>query len=205
MKERGLLLSKDLRDKSRSGEKTQTRRLAKLCEKDYSTWGDEAIAAVIRHHAPYQVGDHLYLQEPYQILRGHIANAISNGKHGFIGTYLDDDSLLDGVVTGPEMNKWLGRKCPHMKTSSRFMYKSLARTWFEVTDVSVERLHDIDPYNDIKAEGVDNGKSNPAMGTRHANMQRRAFANLWDSTSKVKWADNPWVWVYGYKRINKSV
>ena len=89
------------------------------------------------------------------------------------------------------------------------MPKEAARLFLRVTGVRVERLKDIDGHGILK-EGIDNGKSNPAMGTRWENMQSMAFAELWNSTLKPAdlplygWAANPWVWVIEFERISKD-
>lgn len=89
------------------------------------------------------------------------------------------------------------------------MPKEAARLFLRVTGVRVERLKDIDGHGILK-EGIDNGKSNPAMGTRWENMQSMAFAELWNNTIKPSdralygWAANPWVWVIEFERISKD-
>lgn len=89
------------------------------------------------------------------------------------------------------------------------MPKEAARLFLRVTGVRVERLKDIDGHGILK-EGIDNGKSNPAMGTRWENMQSMAFSELWNSTLKSAdlplygWAANPWVWVIEFERISKD-
>lgn len=89
------------------------------------------------------------------------------------------------------------------------MPKEAARLFLRVTGVRVERLKDIDGHGILK-EGIDNGKSNPAMGTRWENMQSMAFAELWNSTLKSAdlplygWAANPWAWVIEFERISKD-
>lgn len=92
---------------------------------------------------------------------------------------------------------------------SIYMPCEAARLFLRVTGVRVERLKDIDGHGILK-EGIDNGKSNPAMGTRWENMQSMAFAELWNSTLKPAdlplygWAANPWVWVIEFERISKD-
>lgn len=89
------------------------------------------------------------------------------------------------------------------------MPREAARLFLRVTGVRVERLKDIDGHGILK-EGIDNGKSNPAMGTRWENMQSMAFAELWDNTVKPEdratygWEANPWVWVIEFERISKD-
>jgi len=89
------------------------------------------------------------------------------------------------------------------------MPKKAARLFLRVTGVRVERLQEITGH-DVLAEGVDNGRSNPAMGKRWENMQRMAFSDLWNSTVKkadlprYSWAADPWVWVIAFERISRE-
>ena len=86
------------------------------------------------------------------------------------------------------------------------MPKEAARIFLRVTDVRVERLQAISGYG-VLAEGVDNRKSNPAMGIRWENMQRTLFQDVWNSTISKKdmdqygWVANPWVWVIEFERV----
>lgn len=90
---------------------------------------------------------------------------------------------------------------------SIFMPREACRLFLKVKNVRVERLQEISGQ-DVLAEGVDNGKSNPTMGVRWENMQRMAFRELWDGLNKQRgygWDVNPWVWVIEFERVNKPV
>ena len=225
MKERGLILTKENRLASVEGRKTQTRRVIKpqpeyqdgyrywwkgdwdtrggpragVCThgtpgNGEATWPLEEIA----EHAPYQIGDHLYMLEPYQII-------LNASYLDVCGNYQDDGGKFSKVLSVEEFKKWSNRKKPHMKTSSRFMYKSLARYWFEVTQVRCERVQDING-EDCIAEGVE--KHGAYYGPSYLQPSgfgpRGAFKYLWDSINEKRgygWDKNPWVWVYKYKRI----
>ena len=93
-----------------------------------------------------------------------------------------------------------------------FMAKRYARTWLELTDVSVERLHDISD-EDAKAEGIyERGVvgDDPACsrwtwkkdGWRY-DSPREAYKELWNSINKKKhpWEQNPFVWVLEFRKI----
>jgi hypothetical protein len=84
---------------------------------------------------------------------------------------------------------------------SLFMPKDACRLFLEVTELRVEKLQDI-TGDDILNEGVDNGKSNKAMGIRWENMQRMAFEELWNKINN-NWNVNPWVWVISFKKIKR--
>ena len=145
----------------------------------------EGTPRVIR--PPYQPGDTLWVRETW------------NGDWCDHYIYKADGGSAKAARYAAEP-KW--RPSIHMP-------KEAARLFLRVTGVRVERLKDIDGHGILK-EGIDNGKSNPAMGTRWENMQSMAFAELWNSTLKSAdlplygWADNPWVWVIEFERISKD-
>ncbi len=218
MRERGLLLTKDLRVKSANGEKTKTRRLCKqplllstaiTCTLGYDMpsghWflSDQTGQVYDLGKPQYQVGDHLYLQEPY------VVQGVERVKDVLVVKYLDDESGTEWEwknISSREMKLWLNRKCPFRKTSSRFMYKSLARTWFEVTGVMVERLQDISEADAIAEGVVRTGGGRYWIAafdqgfTPRANA-REAFFDLWDSCNKIKAKQNPWVFPFTYNKI----
>lgn len=136
---------------------------------------------------PYQPGDTLWVRETW------------NGDWCDHYIYKADGGSAKAAEYTAEP-KW--RPSIHMPCEA-------ARIFLRVTRVRVERLKDIDGHGILK-EGIDNGKSNPAMGTRWENMQSMAFAELWNSTLKSAdlplygWAANPWVWVIEFERISKD-
>lgn len=172
------------------GRKTVTRRVVKPqpesrptpMKKDSCWPGCFAIQGTAKViRPPYQPGDTLWVRETW--------------AKSMAGTFMyqaDDKAIM--------VERW--RPSIHMP-------REAARLFLRVTGVRVERLKDIDGHGILK-EGIDNGKSNPAMGTRWENMQSMAFAELWNSTLKSAdlplygWAANPWVWVIEFERISKD-
>ena len=172
------------------GRKTVTRRAVKPqpesrptpMKKDSCWPGCFAIQGTAKViRPPYQPGDTLWVRETW--------------AKSMAGTFMyqaDDKAIM--------VERW--RPSIHMP-------REAARLFLRVTGVRVERLKDIDGHGILK-EGIDNGKSNPAMGTRWENMQSMAFAELWNSTLKPAdlplygWAANPWVWVIEFERISKD-
>ncbi len=210
MKERGAIFTKGNRDKSRSGDKTMTRRVIipqPVTENERYQAPPEIVSdgtlyfsSVYLNSKPrYAVGDRLYLQEPCQITGFNVCKEPCNS---FTGLYLDDNQKFAIEVSEKELEKWSNRKYPNRKTSARFMYKSLARTWFEVVGVRAERVQDITPY-DIMAEGRSSSISDD--GDYSAGYEW--FADLWDLINEKRgfgWDKNPWVFVYEYKLIDKN-
>ena len=172
------------------GRKTVTRRAVKPqpesrptpMKKDSCWPGCFAIQGTAKViRPPYQPGDTLWVRETW--------------AKSMAGTFMyqaDDKAIM--------VERW--RPSIHMP-------REAARLFLRVTGVRVERLKDIDGHGILK-EGIDNGKSNPAMGTRWENMQSMAFAELWNNTIKPSdralygWAANPWVWVIEFERISKD-
>lgn len=98
------------------------------------------------------------------------------------------------------------------------MPKGAARIWLKVTDVRVERLHDITPKG-AESEGVGNlfyddiGYGEKNYGTEvdpEYGIAKEQFAWLWESTIKKSdldrygWDANPYVWVIEFERCEKQ-
>lgn len=75
------------------------------------------------------------------------------------------------------------------------MPRAACRQVLEVTSVKVERLNAISRA-DTEAEGV-------GCDWQPDSNQFATFTRLWDSLAKAphRWADNPWVWVVEFKRV----
>lgn len=144
-------------------------------------------------NAPYRKGNFLYVRETYCPDYFDFITKYGN-KHAYKADY--DHADLSSDIAKP------------IWTPSIHMPKEAARIWLKVVDVGVERLQEIDGWG-ILAEGIDNGKSNPANGKRWENMQRTAFSELWNSTIKKSdisiygWDANPWVWTIKFERCEK--
>lgn len=226
MKERGILFTKENRQKVRDGSKTQTRRViinqpspietVRFINGDWCV-GQEGycpadgqtnfqINSILK--SPYQVGDPLYLKEPYQIDEGDL------DTHRVYGKYMDDNVRFNRPLDY-KFDLWFNRKYRFRPTSSMFMYKSLARLWVETTEVRVEQVQDISE-KDCIAEGIE------CVGARHYKnynypnktqnyyaavlSAKTSFETLWDSINKKRgygWDKNPWTFAYTFKRIEK--
>lgn len=86
--------------------------------------------------------------------------------------------------------------------SSIHMPKFAARLWLEVTDVRVERLHQITEA-DAKAEGFTPYPILSGIPALDAVSMTGAFMNLWQTINgkKYPWSSNPWVWCVSFKRL----
>jgi hypothetical protein len=68
-----------------------------------------------------------------------------------------------------------------------------SRITLEITNVRVERLHDITP-DDAEAEGIVVAENTP--------QAVQQFSRLWrDINGGDSWASNPWVWVIEFKQV----
>ena len=163
MSEHGLLLIKDLRQKAIDGLMTQHRGVVVPQPTYFDEFlpadalpGEIALSEGVlwrcslvskdsdsikwrRIYSPYRVGDKLYLQEPYRITA---AVPYRHKPKTVQGIYLDDEQRFDLALTDSETKRFNRRKKPSAKTSARYMYKSLARYWFEVVAVKVEKTEE---------------------------------------------------------------
>lgn len=87
--------------------------------------------------------------------------------------------------------------------SPLFMPRWASRITLEIAEVRVQRLQDISE-EDARAEGVDPYCDETRDdGAGRPDDHRTAFAELWNgiSTKRAPWAENPWVWVISFKRV----
>lgn len=127
----------------------------------------------------YDVGDILWVRETW--------GKDENGEYVYRTNYgtTEDDSFP------PSMFKW---------KPSIHMPRKAARIFLRVTNVSVERLQDINEEDALK-EGcrptiLDGATFFSAKGKFHA---------LWDGLNAKRgygWEANPWVWVYEFERVS---
>ncbi len=195
--------------------KTQTRRVIK--DKDITNWFDidvdgKPIAYIDQetgdsypptHRARYQVGDILWVQETWKVIR-LLENMQMQFEYRADGlTSKTIDFLLDRFTKFKKFANKHGWQSPY------FMPREAARIFLRVTNVRVERLREI-TAEDAKAEGIvwepgtgwtcDKGKG-------ITDAYRSLFKDLWDSLNTKRgygWETNPWVWVYEFERISKE-
>jgi len=134
---------------------------------------------------PYHTGNILYVRETWRL----IDFEFTDGDWNASVSYRADDGIgprLHYLQYGPD-EKIGWRPSIHMP-------KEAARLFLLVTDVRVDRLQGMQPY-DIAFEGF---------------RRQRDFVALWDSTIKKSdrglygWAANPWVWVIEFEQIGKD-
>lgn len=149
----------------------------------------------------YQIGDRPYLTEPTQNLAGadytnkklHIQYFWHNPETRWVTPTEQDLVLLSKRKTG--LYSW---------QNARFMLKSFARYWVEITDVRLERLFDITAEAAI-AEGI-----KPPVGYYwdYVNQKYNFNTAIQSYFSEIEMLhgekiaqSNPWLWVYKFKFI----
>ncbi|EEP0598838.1 hypothetical protein ODQ70_20555 [Escherichia coli] len=186
VKERGMIFNDEMVRAILGGNKTQTRRIVE--EKFY---GRAVAAELLAKHCPYgQPGDRIWVRETYRV----------HGKATDVATLVYRASVRNSwteqthrvpveVCNKPVSEKW---------TPSIHMPRWASRILLEITDVRVERLHDMSEA-DAKAEGA-----TPATYkiTPSEAVYRVGFGDIWRSIyGQDNWLSNPLVWVIEFKRI----
>ncbi len=179
MSTKPILFNTDMVRAILDGRKTVTRRAVKpqpLWRKPpiqqsgrpeyWANWDDEKI-----YKSPYRPGEILYVRETW---------ADWHGRYAYKATSFASERYLEKNGT-ESVIKW--RPSIHMP-------REAARIFLRVTDVRVERLQEMPPY-DIAFEGF---------------RKQKDFIALWNSTIKPSdraiygWDANPWVWVIEFER-----
>lgn len=174
MKERPILFNGEMVRAILDGRKTQTRRAVKPQPHDMSA-GDYYFGDWVSNAAYGQPGDRLWVRETYR-----------ESPHS--GLIYQADHRYEGYPWTPSihMSRWA------------------SRITLQITGVRVERLQEISE-EDAKAEGCISTAKLTADGSDYSGLYAYdAFCDLWDSLAKpgMALADNPWVWVIEFKRIN---
>lgn len=153
---------------------------------------------------PYKAGDYLYVRETWSTRQ-------SNACMGNTTTGCPYDSCE--TASGPcfeyeYIYKATDRLDPHGSRIRKWhpsihMPKEAARIFLRVKDVYIARLRDM-TLGDFLKEGVvlrPEDFNDPENAYQQA---KRIFIGIWDSTTnelKYKWANNPWVWVIEFERV----
>lgn len=119
---------------------------------------------------------------------GHVGDRLYVRETHFDARDLNERQVLYAATGDVSRMGW---------TPSIHMPKQIARIWLEVTAVRVERLCDITEQG-ARREGLE--WNDECLSPIQA---RDGFADLWDGLAKIgtHWADNPWVWVVEFRRI----
>ena len=186
MKERGMIFNDEMVRAILGGNKTQTRRIVE--EKFY---GRAVAAELLAKHCPYgQPGDRIWVRETYRVHGNATDVATLVYRASVRNSWTEQPHRVPvDVCNKPVSEKW---------TPSIHMPRWASRILLEITDVRVERLHDMSEA-DAKAEGA-----TPATYkiTPPEAVYRVGFGDIWRSIyGQDNWLSNPWVWVIEFKRI----
>lgn len=238
--EKPILFSTPMVQAILDGRKSQTRRIMKFVKKlypenikeacdEFDFWKmeyypDQSYRAIMQTDenpfsevSPYgKPGDILWVKEMYYaygmwLKNGHAKSGKQKWRFfdttltGFKYHYCDNppENILPN--TKRETYGWF-------KRSSLFMPYKAHRINLEVTNIRVERLHDISE-SDAIAEGIEKyGPFGEYKGSKHPNggamryraydKASRAYQDLWiEINGEKSWSSNPWVWVIEFKKL----
>jgi hypothetical protein len=204
------------------GRKTNTRRMIKsrtgffnveskngivtnIWQTDANGWpGDDLMPVKPR----YQVGEIVYIAEPYKVIRGDF---------DIIGiTYTDGKlKVFDSLDVNVDY-EWFYKRQKEMRKSKSgfcnkmFMPEWAARDFIRITDVKAERLQDI-INEDCFKEGIFKHISHarvywkfPGSYDMYFNSPCEAYAAEIDHINgKGTWDSNPFMWSYYYELVKK--
>ena len=132
-------------------------------------------------NARHQIGDRLYVKEALQ--KHYVEH---NGDYAM---YKTDRAMLEPLR---EWARDTGEPWKQNVIPARYMPRSAARTFIEITDVKCERIQSIS-VDDAIAEGITKEQWEPHGAVK-------AFKELWDDTNgKDAWERNNWVLAYTFK------
>lgn len=196
MKERPILFSTPMVHAIMEGRKTMTRRVVKGTVLEWlqpEMFTPEYVALPENGLCPYgQPGDLLWVREKFK--SKHVKGCLEEFKLHYPNVH-PWFYAADG-----ESEKGYGSWKP-----SIHMPKSAARIWLRITDVRLERLHDISE-EDAKAEGVEWKRTGWKDYTKDGICfdAISSFVSLWQSINGIEsWDQNPWVWVVSFEIIKK--
>lgn len=209
MKERPILFSTEMVQAILQGRKTQTRRVVKpLLQADA--------------HSPWIREDNYRLWQ-WCVGKANVCYSANErlNPFGIPGDLLwvrEKHAVVDGVTVFCSYDDYFSPVVERWKPSIH-MPKAAARIWLQVTDVRVERLHDISDDEAI-AEGIYRYPSPVHVGeTEYKDYwekdwdkswigflkPRVSFMSLWESIHGNKsWKANPWVWVVEFEVISRN-
>ncbi|MEM7771055.1 MAG: hypothetical protein AAF327_11160 [Cyanobacteria bacterium P01_A01_bin.37] len=171
------------RIKTRSGQKTQTRRIGA------NPW-------------KVQVGDVLALAEPTQFIREVSSTETTDGSVMWSRAkvfYPDTNEEKILTLIGASRKKLFARKDPYKPAIARFMLNDFARHYIRITDIREEHLRDISAEDAI-AEGIE-------VNEDSRGCEKWFFSSLWNSIHKEPgkaWLDDPLVTAYTYQLLEEK-
>jgi hypothetical protein len=197
-KERPMLFSTEMVKAILDDRKTQTRRICKRQPTPHTAYNSYKDGTFNICGADYDSND---IKCPY----GSVGDVLWVRETWLNVNAIDEEP---GYVFKADNPNWMMASGEHWKPSIH-MPKKAARIWLEITNIRVERLHEITELDAMK-EGI---LRDPLSVTKYHNYldesfptysAKHSFKSLWVSINgDESWLDNPWVWVVEFKRIEK--
>ena len=202
-----------LPDKCKNGVPEEFLKEKKFMFKPYCDMTDIELINTA-YKAPYQPGDILYVRETWERFECWNCDGDERGNC----PKEPKKSVLDKTC-----GCYMYRATDEISGDAKWhpsihMPKEAARIWLKVTDVRVERLHDI-TYNGALREGSEGIRCDhvalgvhgctDCMNTGWIEPPQVEFMQIWNSTIKKSdidrygWDANPWVWVIEFERCEK--
>ena len=207
-----------------SGAKTQTRRIIKIkrssdCpeelpddslsseilewrQQDGQWFGLHEYRTIALAGRVHQVGDRLYVKEA---LAKH-----EDVLGGDSAVYKTDKEFVRPTDTSSSLNshrEWAsddGKPWKNKVIPARYMPRSAARTFIEITNVKCERIQDIS-VEDIQAEGCRLLPTELFQDVNTGSKLKKRFKQLWNDTNgKGAWDRNDWTFAYTFKIVEPS-
>jgi hypothetical protein len=231
MKQIPILFSTEMVKAILEGRKTQTRRVVTGKHLDIlNHMGKEEFNALTCHKGV--PGDVLWVRENYRVIGWDFEDQeetfvqYTDGTKRKVCLFEDHEKHSDFLLKivdkmqskcEPTINEeeecvsWSAEQIDKFMPwkPSIHMPKATARIWLEITNVRVERLHDISE-DDAKEEGVEKSSANIEFYRNYVDegwelpTATQSFFSLWHSINGIEsWKANPWAWVIEFKRIEK--
>lgn len=206
MKTKPILFSTEMVKANLAGRKNKTRRI--VDEKhygflEYAFSNKSNLADWISKNAEHKIGDILWVRETFEIFPVENASVFNN-ESSVVNHYQYKADQTECFI------KW---------KPSIHMPKEAARMFLKILNVRVERLQDISkedcinegilPLNMSSGQLEEMGQvyfdySKPKRLFNDGLDPLNSFKSLWESINgKGSWNENPFVWVYEYKIIEK--
>jgi hypothetical protein len=229
MMEKPILFSSPMVKAILAGKKTQTRRIIKNYPSNYYKptgeigWGDEPMGSFHELHdgaheakyirCPYNhPGDHLWVRETWQrVETSDGLGVVYRADESILAVEYDEINEFEKtnerlIEPRQELHDFIDEDMPWKPAIH--MPRWASRITLEITNVRVERLHDISE-SEALAEGIENF---PYQMPESINLVKDSmvidrFARLWDSINAKRgfgWEVNPWVWVIEFKVVNHA-
>ena len=156
----------------------------------------------ISKFSKYHVGDILYVRETWMM------QSMSNfdKKAKFLFKAKPNERLKEVILSSDRYEDLIKYSSKNGWKPSLFMPKEAARIFLKITDVRIEKLHDMTRTDATKEGFKDDDKLNN-KGELLTSLGN--FSRLWNTTIKKEqfkmysWDANPWVWVIEFERVKK--